>query len=127
MVFSSLPFLFLFLPLCLVLYFLMPNLKLKNAVLLVMSLVFYSTGEPVYVLLMLLCALVGWASGLLLEKYRESCISLGREVEAIGASETVRGIADNVDENGRLVIRTKNGSVRVNSGEVKLRTPKGYI
>ena len=51
MLFSSLPFLYLFLPLCVLCYFLMPSIRAKNAVLLVFSLVFYAWGEPVYVLL----------------------------------------------------------------------------
>ena len=47
MLFSSLPFLYLFLPLCVLFYFLMPSFRAKNAVLLVFSLVFYAWGEPV--------------------------------------------------------------------------------
>lgn len=71
MVFSSLPFLFIFLPLCLLLYYLLPGLKWKNGVLIVMSLVFYATGEPVYVLLLILCALLGWLGGLAIEHCKE--------------------------------------------------------
>ena len=56
MVFSSLIFLFLFLPACLILYFLAPGLKVKNIVLLVFSLVFYAWGEPFYVLLLIASA-----------------------------------------------------------------------
>ena len=52
MLFSSIPFLFYFLPAVLMLYFLVPA-KLKNAVLLVFSLVFYAWGEPKYVFLMI--------------------------------------------------------------------------
>ena len=51
MLFSSIPFLFYFLPAVLILYFLVP-VKLKNAVLLLSSLVFYGWGEPKYVILM---------------------------------------------------------------------------
>ena len=53
MVFSSLIFLFAFLPITLILYFLVPN-KYKNLVLLILSLVFYAWGEPIYVILMIL-------------------------------------------------------------------------
>ncbi|MBR2627798.1 MAG: MBOAT family protein, partial [Peptococcaceae bacterium] len=53
MVFSSLIFLYLFLPLCLLVYFLMPKLQAKNIVLVIFSLVFYAWGEPTYVFLML--------------------------------------------------------------------------
>ena len=52
MLFSSIPFLFYFLPALLILYFLVPT-KLKNAVLLIFSLVFYAWGEPKYVFLMI--------------------------------------------------------------------------
>ena len=51
MLFSSIPFLFYFLPAVLILYFLVPKV-LKNAVLLIFSLIFYAWGEPMYVFLM---------------------------------------------------------------------------
>lgn len=68
MVFSSLTFLYLFLPACILLYFLMPTLKAKNVVLLVFSVAFYAWGEPVYVLLMIAMALSNWALGLLMQQ-----------------------------------------------------------
>ena len=49
MVFSSLLFLYVFFPLCLLAYFLVPSIKGKNAVLIAASLVFYAWGEPLYV------------------------------------------------------------------------------
>ena len=52
MLFSSLPFLFYFLPAVLMVYFLVPR-QLKNGVLLLSSLIFYGWGEPKYVLLMI--------------------------------------------------------------------------
>ncbi len=67
MVFSSLVFLFLFLPCTLILYYLVPK-NLKNPVLLLASLFFYSWGEPVYLLLMILSILVNYAFGLLIER-----------------------------------------------------------
>ena len=62
MLFSSITFLFYFLPIVLLLYFLIPgkNLWLKNILLLVASLIFYSWGEPVYVFLMLYSACFNW-------------------------------------------------------------------
>ena len=68
MVFSSLSFLTLFLPLTLMAYYVSPR-QARNAVLFAVSLVFYAWGEPVYVLLMLFSALSDWAHGLLLEKW----------------------------------------------------------
>ena len=66
MVFSSLIFLFLFLPACLICYFLVPGLKAKNLVLVVFSLVFYAWGEPFYVLLLLASAAMNYFAGLLM-------------------------------------------------------------
>lgn len=53
MVFSSCFFVFAFLPITYILYMLAPNIRIKNAVLIITSIAFYSFGEPVYVLLML--------------------------------------------------------------------------
>ncbi len=64
MVFSSLTFLFLFLPPVVALYFIVPRRGWRNAVLLIASLVFYAWGEPKYVLLMLAAALVAYLGGL---------------------------------------------------------------
>ncbi len=66
MLFSGLPFLYYFLPVVLILYFIVP-LKLKNAVLLVSSLVFYGWGEPKYVVLMVASIIIGYFSGILIE------------------------------------------------------------
>ena len=74
MVFSGIPFLYYFLPCVLILYFIVPNF-LKNAVLLLSSLIFYGWGEPKYVFFMLTTISVGYISGLLIEKFRKKCIS----------------------------------------------------
>lgn len=68
MVFSSLIFLFRFLPAVIILYYIVPQ-KLKNTVLFFMSLVFYAWGEPVYVCLMLFSTVVDFGHGLLVEHY----------------------------------------------------------
>lgn len=65
MVFSSLSFLFVFLPVVFILYCLIPNLKAQNALLIVASLLFYAYGEPVYVLLMILSTIINFFGGLL--------------------------------------------------------------
>lgn len=69
MVFSSLVFLFFFLPLTLFVYFISPN-KMKNAILLIVSLIFYAWGEPVYIGLMVFSAIVDYFHGLIIAKYR---------------------------------------------------------
>ena len=70
MVFSSIPFLYYFLPAVIAVYFLMPKC-LKNAVLLVFSLGFYAWGEPRFVWFMLISIAQGYILGLLIEKFRE--------------------------------------------------------
>ena len=69
MVFSSLTFLFAYLPLTLLVYFLAP-LKWRNWVLLVVSLIFYGWDTPAYILIMILSTLIDFTHGLLVEKYR---------------------------------------------------------
>ena len=69
MVFSSLTFLFGYLPLTLALYFLTP-LRRRNFVLLVTSLFFYGWGEPVYVGVMFLSIFIDYIHGLLVERFR---------------------------------------------------------
>lgn len=64
MVFSTLTFLFFFLPLVILSYFLIPNRTYKNTVLLVFSLIFYGWGEPKFILLMLAASLVAYLGGL---------------------------------------------------------------
>ncbi len=68
MLFSSIPFMYYFLPIVLLLYFLVPKVA-KNTVLLIFSLVFYAWGEPAYVFLMAGSILMGYVFGLLIEKH----------------------------------------------------------
>ena len=60
MVFSSCIFLFFFLPLVYLLYCICPNLKMKNALLILASLFFYAFGEPVYIVLMICSILANY-------------------------------------------------------------------
>lgn len=68
MVFSSIPFLFFFLPIVFILYF-AASRKFRNLVLLVCSLVFYAWGEPVYITIMLFSTVFDYVNGLLLERF----------------------------------------------------------
>ncbi|GGG68795.1 MBOAT family O-acyltransferase [Paenibacillus radicis (ex Gao et al. 2016)] len=67
MVFSSVIFLFFFLPLVLALYFAVP-FKFKNTILLIFSLVFYAWGEPRYVVLMIVSILMNYGFGLWVDR-----------------------------------------------------------
>ena len=71
MVFSSLIFLFAYLAITLVLYYAVP-FKARNAVLFVVSLIFYGWGEPKYIVVMLFSILVAYIFGFFVGKYRES-------------------------------------------------------
>ncbi|NBJ64994.1 MBOAT family protein, partial [bacterium c-19] len=73
MLFSSLTFLFSFLPCLLLLYFIVPRrfIKLKNMILLVFSLCFYAWGEPKYIILMLGTVLISYLFGLAIHTYGE--------------------------------------------------------
>ena len=69
MLFSSISFLYYFLPIVLLIYFIIPN-KAKNLVLFLGSLFFYFWGEPIYTLVMIFAALSGYIHGLLIDKFR---------------------------------------------------------
>ncbi len=69
MVFASIPFMYYFFPIVLILYFAVPKI-LKNSILLLSSLFFYAWGEPKYVFLMIVTIIVNFVLGLLIEKYR---------------------------------------------------------
>jgi alginate O-acetyltransferase complex protein AlgI len=69
MVFSSISFLFYFLPLMLIAYYIVPD-WLKNGVLLAFSLVFYAWGEPVYIILMLYSIFMNYIFGRLMDDHR---------------------------------------------------------
>lgn len=60
MVFSNLLFVFLFLPLNLLCYFFARDIKTKNAVMLIFSLIFYAWGEPLYILLLIFMTAADW-------------------------------------------------------------------
>lgn len=71
MVFSSTVFLFLFLPLLLLIYFskFVKTNKVRNIILLISSLVFYAYGEPIYIFLMIVSIVINYLFGLLINKY----------------------------------------------------------
>ena len=90
MVFSSLLFLFRFLPLVLLLYFAAPR-RLRNLVLLLVSLVFYAWGEPVYVILMIVSILISWTGGLMVDRFL--CLGRGRAAKVSLAVSVAAGLS----------------------------------
>ena len=90
MLFSSLSFLYYFLPCVLILYFIAPR-SLKNSVLLFSSLFFYAWGEPKTVLLMLLAILCGYIFALLIERCRGRRLSRLFLILSIAVSAGILG------------------------------------
>ncbi len=83
MVFASLIFLFLFLPLNLLLYYSTKNATWRNWVLIVFSLAFYGWGEPIWISLLILSSMVDWANAIFIDKHR------GTKWAKIGVTFTV--------------------------------------
>ncbi len=83
MVFSSLVFLFGFLPIVLTSYFLVRSIFWRNIVLVVFSLIFYAWGEPIWVCLLLVSGVVDYLSGLWIEHHR------GRRIAVLGLVATL--------------------------------------
>lgn len=72
MVFSSLFFLYIFLPVTLLLYYIAPSIRSKNFILTVLSLFFYAWGEPLWVVLLLLSSLIDFVCGQIIGKNRRT-------------------------------------------------------
>mgnify|MGYP004668230439 FL=1 len=73
MVFTSISFIYYFLPLLLICYFVVPK-KFRNIILLMFSVLFYFYGEPKYILLMLIEVFISYVVGLLIDKYKNKNI-----------------------------------------------------
>lgn len=120
MLFSSISFLFYFLPLVLLCYFIVP-FRCKNAVLLLFSLVFYFYGEPVYTFLMLGSALSAYVHGLLIHKYRETRLGKVFLWSSVGTSLLVLGFFKYAD----FFIGNTNAITGGNIPLLKLALPIG--
>ena len=70
MVFASLLFIFIFLPLNLVLYYSSKNKRYRNYILIIFSLIFYGWGEPIWISLLILSSLFDWGNSLFIEQKR---------------------------------------------------------
>lgn len=71
MLFSSLTFLMLFLPICLFCYFIVRNICIKNIILLIFSFLFYAWGEPIYILLMLFSISITYGFGIMIDQKKK--------------------------------------------------------
>ncbi len=98
MLFSGIPFLYYFIPVVILLYFLIPG-KLRNAFLLLASLLFYAWGEPKYVVLMVATILAFWGFGLIIEKSSRKKLWLTVSIVAGAAALVLFKYADFAVEN----------------------------
>ncbi|MBP0960491.1 MAG: MBOAT family protein [Oscillospiraceae bacterium] len=71
MVFSSLTFIYLFLPIVLILYFISP-MKIKNLIIFISGILFYAWGEPICVLIMLLSTVIDYTAGIFMHKFDDN-------------------------------------------------------
>lgn len=71
MIFSNLEFLFVYLPITLIVYYILPG-RFRNIWLLIVSLIFYGWGEPVYVFLMIFTIIIDYICGYFVDRYLDS-------------------------------------------------------
>lgn len=120
MLFSSISFLYYFLPVTIALYFIVPK-RCKNFILLIASLFFYFWGEPVYSLLMLGSAFSGYIHGLLIEKTRGSKYAKIPLISSIVISLGLLGFFKYSD----FFLRNLNSLLHTNIGLLGLALPIG--
>lgn len=120
MVFSSIPFLFFFFPLFLILYYIVP-FKIKNYILLIFSLVFYAWGEPVYIILMIFSSFINYLAGLLIDKSNNKNKRKVILVVSVIINLLILGFFKYVD----FFIEIVNGITGFNIGQLELGLPIG--
>ena len=120
MLFSSITFLYYFLPCVLLVYFIAPKM-LKNTVLLCASLVFYGWGEPKYIVLMIFAILSGYFLGLLIDKFRDTVWSKVFIALSVISSLGILGYFKYAD----FFISNINGVTGLNVPLLKLALPIG--
>ncbi len=104
MVFSSVEFLYFYLPAVIVLYVVCPK-RFRNAVLFATGLVFYAFGEPIYVFVLLLTCIIDYFAGILMSKYSEDqrikkiclIVSLVLNLGLLGVFKYTSFIAENIN------------------------------
>lgn len=85
MVFSSLSFLLIFLPALFTLYYVMPEIKNKNFLIFVFSIIFYAWGEPVYILLMIFSIMNDYVHALLISFYKNKGNIIGAKITLVSS------------------------------------------
>ena len=125
MVFSSVTFLCLFLPIFLIAYFISKNITFKNIVLVAFSLVFYAWGEPVWVLALLTSGLTDYFCGCAIEKSAQSGKTGAGKKIALAVSLIINlGILTTFKYSG-FIIENINAAARVNLPVPRFNLPLG--
>lgn len=120
MLFSSINFLYYFLPCILLLYFISPK-PIKNPVLLTSSLFFYWWGEPKYAFLMVCTILLGYGHGILIDKFKGKVIAKVFLVSSVSTSMALLGFFKYAD----FFIRNTNAVLGTSFSLLNLPLPIG--
>ncbi|MCX7773303.1 MAG: MBOAT family protein [Clostridia bacterium] len=124
MVFSSMTFLSVFMPITFLCYYLFKNRTYRNLVLLFFSLFFYAWGEPVYVLLMVFSIVFNWLCGLFIDKYRNK--DKPRKAKAVFISSIVINLLlIGVFKYADFIIGSINNLLNVHLPLIKIPLPIG--
>jgi alginate O-acetyltransferase complex protein AlgI len=120
MVFASLVFLYIFLPLNLILYYAYNNNIYRNFLLTAFSLFFYAWGEPIWIILLLISATVDYANGLFIEKHHGTrwakiglCASVFVNIGLLVTFKYSGFICDNVNQFFHTSFRPPNYSLPI--------------
>lgn len=108
MVFSSILFLFYFLPLSLIVYFLTPR-KFRNLSLFILSLIFYAWGEPKYIFLMLFSTVVDYSAGRIIDFYDKKENIFGKKMGLLFSLVTNIGLLSFFKYGDFLIQNLNNG------------------
>ena len=120
MVFSSISFLYYFLPIVIIIYFIAPN-RIKNLILLLASLVFYYYGEPDYFYIILLSSFMGYIHGLWIHKTKKSKY---KKVPLISSIITLIGILV-FYKYSNFFINNLNALLKLNLQTLPIKLPIG--
>lgn len=121
MVFSSLVFLFFFLPITMLLYFIIPD-KFRNPLILATGLLFYAWGEPKYMVIMLISTAIDYTAGLLINKFNDN-----RKMQTVFLLVSVvmnLGLLS-VFKYSSFIITSLNSALGVNIPDPQLHLPIG--
>ena len=123
MVFSSILFLFYFLPISLTIYFIIPR-RFKNLSLFILSLIFYGWGEPKYILIMLFSTVVDYSAGRIIDFYDKKGNEFGKKLGLLFSVITNLGLLS-FFKYGDFLIQNLNSGFNLTIPLLKVALPIG--